>query len=106
MITEETPPKKALTLLSDALARHIEDSDDRKEFLRRTISEFIKNLEQIEGCGYMAYSVEEYAKKMNQLESSSDLYLEMSKKTYENYQEKYSYESIEKKILDLYQEIL
>ena len=51
MITEETPPEKALTLLSDALARHIEDSDDREEFLRRTISEFITNLEQIEGYG-------------------------------------------------------
>lgn len=64
------------------------------------------HLEQIEGCGYMAYSVEDYAKKMNQLESSNDLYSEMSEKTYKTYQEKYSYKSIEKKILDLYQEIL
>lgn len=64
------------------------------------------HLEQIEGCGYMAYSVEEYANKMYEIENSKDLYLDMSSRTYQNYKEKYSYSSIEKQILDLYQEVV
>jgi len=62
--------------------------------------------EQLESCGYMASSVEDYSNKMYQIENSKDLYLDMSSKTYQKYQEKYSYDSIEKKILDLYQEVL
>lgn len=64
------------------------------------------HVEQLEGCGYMSSSVEDYANKMYEIENSKDLYLDMSSRTYEKYKEKYSYSSIEKKILDLYQEVV
>lgn len=62
--------------------------------------------EQIEGCGYMAYSIDDYAKKIKSIQDSKDLYLEMSQNTQNKYFEKYSYNTVKKKILDLYREVL
>ena len=64
------------------------------------------HVEQIDDCGYMANSVEDYADKMFEIENNKDIYLDMSKKTYQKYNDKYSYDSIKNKILNLYNEIL
>ena len=64
------------------------------------------HFEQIEDCGYMANSVEDYANKMIEIENNKDIYLDMSKKTYQKYSEKYSYDSIKNKILNVYDEVL
>ena len=62
--------------------------------------------EQIEGCGYMANSVEDYANKLKSMEESEDLYLEMSQNTHDKYSEKYSYTKVKQQIIDLYSEIV
>jgi glycosyltransferase involved in cell wall biosynthesis len=62
--------------------------------------------EQIEGCGYMAYSIEDYSDKLMEIENSKDLYLEMSSNTANKYFEKYSYDFVKKQIVDLYSEVM
>ncbi|MEN6553998.1 MAG: glycosyltransferase family 4 protein [Methanobacterium sp.] len=62
--------------------------------------------EQIEGCGYMAYSVEDYANKLKEIENSKYLYQELSQKTLNRYMDKYSYDRVKQKIIDLYFEVL
>lgn len=62
--------------------------------------------EQIEGCGYMAYTVEDYANKLKSIEESKDLYLEMSQNTQNKYFEKYSYTKVKQQIIDLYSEVV
>jgi glycosyltransferase involved in cell wall biosynthesis len=64
------------------------------------------HLEQIEGCGYMAYSVEEYASKLKLIQENKNLYSEMSQNTLNKYFDKYSYNKVKQQIIDLYSEIL
>lgn len=61
------------------------------------------HLEQIEGCGYMANSVEDYSNMMKLLEYNSDYYQELSEKTLDKYMKNYSYEIVKNKILEVYQ---
>lgn len=62
--------------------------------------------EQIEGCGYMAYSVEDYSEKMKSISSNINLYHEMSENTLNKYFEKYSYDVVKQQIIDLYSEVI
>jgi hypothetical protein len=60
------------------------------------------HLEQIEDCGKMAYSVEEYAQEMKKLKDDKDYYAEKSEKTLIKYNEKYDFKKIESNIIHLY----
>ena len=58
--------------------------------------------EQIEGCGKMVYSVQEYAQEMLTLEQNDAYYQTLSLAAEEKYTAKYSYSTIRDKILQLY----
>lgn len=60
------------------------------------------HVEQIEDCGKMAYSLEEYILEMKKLKDNKDYYLEKSEKTINKYQKNYDYRLIEKNIISLY----
>lgn len=60
------------------------------------------HLEQIQGCGKMAYSVEEYAQEMIALRDNKSYREEKSHLAVQRYNDKYSYKTVEKTILDLY----
>ena len=62
--------------------------------------------EQINGCGYMAYSIEDYSNKLKEIENNKDLYQEMSQKTLNRYLDKYSYDKVKQQIIDLYYDVL
>lgn len=62
--------------------------------------------EQIEGCGYMAYTVEDYANQLNKMEKNIEYYQEMSEKTKNKYMEKYEYKKVKTQIIDLYRSVL
>jgi glycosyltransferase involved in cell wall biosynthesis len=64
------------------------------------------HLEQIEGCGYMAYNVEEYANKLKLIKDNKEIYSAMSENTLNKYFEKYSYHKVKQQIIDLYSEVL
>jgi len=61
--------------------------------------------EQIDGCGKLVYTLEEYAKEMLKLERDKDHYNNMSKNALEKYRKKYDYNVIKRKILDVYLEL-
>jgi len=60
------------------------------------------HLEQIEGCGKVAYSVEEYASELSLLRDNKDYYVEKSENTLTRYYQKYDYRKVEQSIIDLY----
>jgi glycosyltransferase involved in cell wall biosynthesis len=62
--------------------------------------------EQIDGCGFMATSVEEYYQEMIRLKNDKSYREEKKINTLNRYSEKYCYKVIEKKILNLYESIL
>lgn len=62
--------------------------------------------EQIEGCGHMAFSIDDYAKHLEYLASNKDYYCDLSEKTKIQYQNKYAYDVVKKQILDLYDTVL
>lgn len=64
------------------------------------------HLEQIEGCGYMAYTVEDYANQLKKMEKNIEYYQEMSEKTTNKYIEKYEYKKVKTQIIDLYRSVL
>lgn len=61
--------------------------------------------EQIEGCGKMAYSIEEYAREMLLLRENESYRKEKSHLARERYKNKYCYKTVEQNILDLYESI-
>lgn len=61
--------------------------------------------EQIEGCGKMAHSVEEYAQEMLLLRENKSYREEKSHHAIQRYKDKYCYKIIEKNILDLYESL-
>lgn len=58
--------------------------------------------EQIEGCGKMATTLEEYFSEMKKLEEDNHYYADISSKAKAKYEEKYSYNAIQDKILKVY----
>lgn len=58
------------------------------------------HVEQIEDCGKMTYSVDEYEKEMIALQNKN-YYEEMSSKVFEKYNSTYSYKIVEQKFLEL-----
>lgn len=64
------------------------------------------HLEQIEGCGCMAYSVEDYAEEMRTIENNKSYYNELVERTLNKYNQDYSYEKVKNKIVDLYESII
>lgn len=64
------------------------------------------HLEQIDGCGHMTYSIDEYADKLKYIENNKNYYDDLSQSTLEQYNKKYSYDVVKQKIIDLYSEIL
>jgi hypothetical protein len=61
--------------------------------------------EQIEGCGKMANSVEEYAQEMLVLRENESYRKEKSHFALQRYNDKYCYKTVEKNILDLYESL-
>jgi glycosyltransferase involved in cell wall biosynthesis len=61
--------------------------------------------EQIEGCGKMAYSVEEYAREMLALQENESYRQEKSHLALQRYTDKYCYKTVEQNILDLYESL-
>jgi len=61
------------------------------------------HLEQLESCGKMVFSVEEYAKEMLNLEQNPAYYQVLSLAASEKYENKYSYNIIKNKILKIYE---
>lgn len=64
------------------------------------------HLEQIEGCGYMANTVEDYAREMKKIEQSKNYYFELSEKTLDKYNRDYKYEKVKSKIIELYNSVI
>ena len=64
------------------------------------------HLEQIDGCGYMANSIEDYARQMKRLELNRDYYAETSEKTLDKYNRDYKYEKIKTQIVELYNTVI
>jgi len=62
------------------------------------------HLEQVEHCGRMTHSVQEYAQEMNKLQQSN-YYEEMSARVAHKYSTVYDYKLVEKKLLQLIGEI-
>ena len=60
------------------------------------------HVEQIEDCGKMAYSLEEYVSEMVNLKDNKNYYQEKSEKTLNKYWKNYDYQTIEKNIISLY----
>ena len=54
-------------------------------------AENMGHMEQIDGCGKMAYSVNEYAEEMRLLKDNKNYYTEKSEKTLIKYKKQYSY---------------
>lgn len=63
------------------------------------------HLEQIEGCGKMANTVEEYAKEMVALRDNKAYREEKRILSIQRYKDKYCYKTVEKNILDLYESL-
>ena len=61
--------------------------------------------DQIEGCGKMVHTHEEYVKEMAAFEENPNYLLEMSLKARKKYNGNYRYETVKGKILDTYYEI-
>jgi glycosyltransferase involved in cell wall biosynthesis len=61
--------------------------------------------EQIDGCGKVCNTIQEYVSEMNFLKDEIGYYSEKSEKTLERYNQKYNYKTVEKSILDLYNNI-
>jgi len=61
--------------------------------------------EQIEGCGKMAHTHEEYVREMVAFEENKNYFLEMSLKARKKYNDNYRYETVKNKILDTYYKI-
>lgn len=61
--------------------------------------------EQIEGCGKMASSVEEYAREMLALQKNESYRQEKSHLALQRYTDKYCYKTVEQNILDLYESL-
>ena len=61
--------------------------------------------EQIEGCGKMVESVDQYACEMVCMEKNRNYYQGLSFKAGEKYKSKYSYDAVKDKILKVYREI-
>lgn len=66
----------------------------------------IGHLEQIDGCGSVKDTVQEYANEMKLLMLNKDYYSELSEKTTLRYNQKYEYNIVKKMITDLYDEVL
>lgn len=62
--------------------------------------------EQIEGCGKMVTSVEDYMKEMKRLKDDKPYFEEKQASTYSRYEEKYQFKKIETLLLDLYRSVL
>ena len=60
--------------------------------------------DQIEGCGKMVHTHEEYVKEMAAFEENPNYLLEMSLKARKKYNGNYRYETVKDKILDTYYE--
>jgi glycosyltransferase involved in cell wall biosynthesis len=60
------------------------------------------HLEQVEGCGKVAHTLDEYANEMLLLENSPDYYKEKSEKTLNRYEEKYNYVKVEEDMVRFY----
>lgn len=60
------------------------------------------HLEQIEGCGRIAYNMDEYVNEMILLEKSKDYYQEKSELSVKRYKEKYDYKLVENQLKELY----
>lgn len=58
--------------------------------------------EQIEGCGKMVYSVDEYVSEMKILETNKDYYEEKRELSLQRYFDKFDYKRVEKQLLDMY----
>ena len=58
------------------------------------------HVEQIEGCGKMTYSAEEYFNEMTQLQNKN-YYEEMAEKVWQKYSSTYCYKKVEQKFLNL-----
>ena len=61
--------------------------------------------EQIEGCGRLVNSLEEYTHEMILLEKSKDYYEDKSNLSLERYKEKYDYKKVENQFKELYNSI-
>ena len=61
--------------------------------------------EQIEGCGKMVESVDQYASEMVCMEKNRNYYNGLSLKAGEKYKSKYSYDVVKDKILKVYRDI-
>ena len=64
------------------------------------------HLEQIDGCGKMTYSIEEYVKEMVALRWDSAYYGEVRRNTLHKYNGSYCYKTIERNLLDIYRGVL
>ncbi len=58
--------------------------------------------EQIRGCGFMANTLEEYIQEMYRLENNKEYYDDKVEKTLARYNERYDYNVVKQKILDVY----
>ena len=57
--------------------------------------------EQVDGCGFFCYNMEDYKKAMSDLNIDNKLYQNMSKKTLQKYNDKYSFETTRSKFVSL-----
>jgi len=64
------------------------------------------HLEQIDGCGKMTYSVNEYAEEMRLLKDNKNYYTEKSEKTFIKYENCYNHQKIENNIIKIYDDLL
>jgi len=62
--------------------------------------------EQIEGCGKMCWSVDEYANEMLKLKNEKSYFEDKQSLTLQAYRDKYCYTVLENRILELYKDIL
>lgn len=65
-------------------------------------AENMGHMEQIDGCGKMAYSVNEYAEEMRLLKYNKSYYMEKSEKTSLKYKKEYDYKIVENNLIDIY----
>lgn len=61
--------------------------------------------EQIDGCGKLCNSIEEYALELKKLRNEKDYYEEKSQQTYNRYELKYNYKKVENSLIELYENI-
>ncbi len=62
--------------------------------------------EQIDGCGYMVSTINEYAQRMLDYEKDQSLLEEHSKKALKKYNENYDYHLIEEKIINVFNSLI